>query len=171
MLFRSAAKWADIIVTTGGASVGDHDLVRPALLDAGGEIDFWKVRMRPGKPLMAGRLGQSLCLGLPGNPVSAFVTATLFLLPLVRHLTGDPAPLPPARMMKLGSGLPATTVRAQYLRARIDGDAVTPLNDQDSAALFAMAHANALIERMGDAPALTAGSDVRVILWPDQGLA
>ena len=87
----------DIIVTTGGASVGDHDLVRPALIDAGATIDFWKIAMRPGKPLMAGRLGKAVALGLPGNPVSAFVTVTLFLKPLAvgpRHPSSPCAPSP-----------------------------------------------------------------------------
>ena len=92
--FESAAQ-ADIIVSTGGASVGDHDLVRPAFAKAGGALDFWKIRMRPGKPLMAGTLGDALFLGLPGNPVSAFVTGTLFMAPLVRHLGGAANPLPP----------------------------------------------------------------------------
>src|SRR3546814_13123061 len=94
--FRRAST-ADIIVTTGGASVGDHDLVKPALEMAGGTVDFWRIALRPGKPLMAGRNGQELFLGLPGNPVSAFVTAILFLLTLFRHMCGPRAPLPQPR--------------------------------------------------------------------------
>src|SRR3546814_3826296 len=90
--FRRAST-ADIIVTTGGASVGDHDLVKPAFEMAGGTVDFWRIALRPGKPLMAGRNGQALFLGLPGNPVSAFVTALLFVLPLVRHMSGASDPL------------------------------------------------------------------------------
>ena len=101
---------ADIIVSTGGASVGDHDLVRPAFLQAGGTLDFWKIRMRPGKPLMAGKLGNALFLGLPGNPVSAFVTATLFLLPLVRHISGAHDPLPLTSDATLASALPQTGI-------------------------------------------------------------
>jgi molybdopterin biosynthesis enzyme len=96
----------DIVVTTGGASVGDHDLVKPALEAAGGSIDFWKIRMRPGKPLIAGTLGKALFLGLPGNPVSAYVTATLFLLPLVRSMAGCPDPRPKMRRAVLGAAMP-----------------------------------------------------------------
>ncbi len=91
--FRACAG-SDIIVTSGGASVGDHDLVQQALRNVGAEIDFWKVAMRPGKPVMAGQLGGAIVLGLPGNPSSAFVTAFLFLLPLIRHLAGSKSPLP-----------------------------------------------------------------------------
>lgn len=91
--FRALAD-QDIIVTTGGASVGDHDLIVPALKAAGGEIVFWKIAMRPGKPVIAGRLGAAVTLGLPGNPVSAFVTAMLYLRPLIAHLCGASAPLP-----------------------------------------------------------------------------
>ncbi len=87
----------DLLVTTGGASVGDHDLVRPALEAAGAAIDFWKIALRPGKPMMAGRLGNTAVLGLPGNPVSAFVTAVLFVRPLVAHLAGAADPLPRTR--------------------------------------------------------------------------
>ena len=92
---KELARHHDVIVTVGGASVGDHDHVRSALEDAGGRLDFWKVAMRPGKPLIAGTIGNALLLGLPGNPGSAFATATLFLLPLVRHLAG--AARPPAQ--------------------------------------------------------------------------
>lgn len=160
------ASSADIVVTTGGASVGEHDLVRPAFEGAGGNVDFWKIRMRPGKPLMAGRIGEALFLGLPGNPVSAFVTATLFLLPLARHLSGDPAPLPVEVQARLGADLPATHVRAEYLRARLQDGVATPLGDQDSAGTRALAAANALILRMGDAPPLPAGSLVTAIPLP-----
>ena len=100
---------ADVVVTTGGASVGDHDLVRPALEAAGGTIDFWRVALRPGKPMMAGRLGDAIVLGLPGNPVSAFVTAQLFLRPLVATLAGAADPHPPTFTETLGEALPANS--------------------------------------------------------------
>ena len=152
-----------MIVTTGGASVGDHDLVRPALAEAGAALDFWRVAMRPGKPLMAGRLGDAIVLGLPGNPVSAFVTARLFLLPLVAHLAGDPDPLPRAVPMPIATALPATGSRAEYLRARIAGGMAHPLDGQDSAALVSLAAADALIVRPARSPAVSSGESVDIL--------
>lgn len=150
------AKMADIILSTGGASVGDHDLVRPAFTQAGGSLDFWKIRMRPGKPLMAGKLGHSVFLGLPGNPVSAFVTAMLFLLPLARHMGGAASPLPVLASARLAAPLPATGERDDYLRAfRAEGGIVS-VTSQDSAATAAMARADCLIlRRAHSAPAKT----------------
>lgn len=164
----------DIIVSTGGASVGDHDLMRPALEAAGGEIAFWRIRMRPGKPLICGRLGGALFLGLPGNPVSACVTAHLFLLPLVRALAGCPAPLPAVRRAVLAAALPPVGGRDDYARAILDtatedaqpsgtaADAprVQALAQQDSAATFALAQADGLIRRPAESPALPAGASV-----------
>lgn len=164
------AATADIIVTSGGASVGDHDLVRPALEAAGGAIDFWRIAMRPGKPLIVGRLGDALFLGLPGNPVSALVTSTLFLLPLIRHLAGAADPLPRARMLTLREDLPAVGKRAEYLRARADEDGVTSLAFQDSAAMHAAALANALIVRPVGAPPAAVGERVPVLDWTALGL-
>lgn len=161
--FRTAATHAHIIVSTGGASVGDHDLVAPAILAAGGTIDFWKVAMRPGKPLMAGRLGETIFLGLPGNPVSAFVTATLFLLPLIRRMMGAPDPLPFAMAARTAIALPAGDSRAEYLRARMERGEVVRLLDRDSAELRGLADANVLVERPAAAAAATAGEQVRVI--------
>lgn len=154
---------ADIFVSTGGASVGDHDVVRPAFLQAGGSIDFWKIRMRPGKPLMAGRLDKALFLGLPGNPVSAFVTASLFLLPLVRHLGGCSAPFPQSLRAPLASALPATGERDDYLRAYRSEDGVVSVTSQDSAATWALAHADCLIVRPASAPSAQAGEDVTIL--------
>lgn len=151
----------DIIVSTGGASVGDHDLVKPALEAAGGAIDFWKIRMRPGKPLICGRLGKAVFLGLPGNPVSAYVTAHLFLLPLVRHMAGCPAPLPEARKAELGADMPATGGRDDYARARTDEQGcVAPLAQQDSAATLGLAQADGLILRPANSAAAKAGERV-----------
>ncbi|MGW8203408.1 molybdopterin molybdotransferase MoeA [Sphingomonas bisphenolicum] len=158
------ARTADIIVSTGGASVGDHDLVRPAFIKAGGALDFWKINMRPGKPLMAGRIGDTLFLGLPGNPVSAFVTATLFLLPLVRHLGGARDPLPPMSDAPLASPLPATGDRDDYLRAWRGQDGIVSVTSQDSAATAAMAKADCLILRPAGSPAAAPGD--RVVILP-----
>ncbi|UAK25326.1 molybdopterin molybdotransferase MoeA [Sphingomonas nostoxanthinifaciens] len=161
--FRAAADCADIVVTTGGASVGDHDLVRPALIEAGATIDFWRVAMRPGKPVLAGRLGDAVVLGLPGNPVSAFVTAQLFLLPLVAHLAGCPDPLPAFGRARLAAGLPAVGERTDFLRGRIDGDMVHPLVGQDSAALAMLAQADALIVRPGRIGPAAVGDPVDIL--------
>lgn len=148
--FRESA--ADIIVTTGGASVGDHDLVRPALAEAGATLDFWRIRMRPGKPLLAGKLGETIVLGLPGNPVSAFVTAHLFLLPLIARLGGAGDPIPLTEPARLAGPLPQVGNRDDYLRATFVAGRVTPLANQDSAALATLAQANALIVRPAGAP-------------------
>ena len=150
---------ADILVTTGGASVGDHDLVRPALVAAGAEIDFWRIAMKPGKPLMAGRLGSTVALGLPGNPVSAFVTASLFLAPLVAALSGAARPAPAPLPGVLGGDLPATANRAEYVRATLVAGRLVPGATHDSAAMRALARADALIVREAYAkPALTGES-------------
>lgn len=154
---------ADIIVTTGGASVGDHDLVLPALKKAGASIDFWKVAMKPGKPVMIGTLGNAIVLGLPGNPVSAFVTATLFLRPLIAHLLGATDPIPPTTTARLDAPLPRSGSRAEYLRGRWRNGAIIPITSQDSAALLALAQAEALIVRDIYAPPLASGDPVQII--------
>lgn len=157
----SLAEGADLIVTIGGASVGDHDLVGRA---AGLEHSFWKIAMRPGKPLMAGRLNGTPMLGLPGNPVSAIVCGHLFLLPMVRAMLGDPAPAPHARQARLGVDLPANGPRAHYMRARLsprDGlPEIAPFDRQDSALLSILGQADALLIRPVDAPACRAGDTV-----------
>ncbi|NJC33797.1 molybdopterin molybdotransferase [Sphingomonas jejuensis] len=157
---------ADILVTTGGASVGDHDLVRPAMVAAGARIDFWRVAMRPGKPLIVGERGGCVILGLPGNPVSAYVTARLFVLPLVAMLGGADAAdaFPQTRALPLGTALGANDGRTDHLRARLVDGAVLPVGPNDSAALKGLAAADALIVRAPHAPALVAGDLVDVIL-------
>ncbi|WP_313807322.1 molybdopterin molybdotransferase MoeA [Sphingobium sp.] len=157
------ARDADIIVSTGGASVGDHDIVRPAFARAGGSLDFWKIRMRPGKPLMAGTLGPAIFLGLPGNPVSAFVTATLFLLPLVRHLMGAASPLPRTTTATLATPLIATGERDDYLRAFRAETGIVSLTSQDSAATAAMAIADCLILRPSGSPPAATGDPVTIL--------
>ncbi len=160
--FRSVE--ADLLVTTGGASVGDHDLVRPALLAAGGEIDFWRIALRPGKPMMAGRLGMALVLGLPGNPVSAFVTATLFVRPLIAHLAGAADPLPVTTHALLGEDLPANGGRTDYLRARLEDGRAYASTIQDSSMLLTLARSTCLILRPAHAPAARAGESAEILV-------
>lgn len=154
---------ADIIVTTGGASVGDHDLVLPALEKAGAHIDFWKVAMKPGKPIMIGTLGDTIVIGLPGNPVSAFVTALLFLRPLVAHLLGAADPIASPVAARLGAPIRGTGKRAEYLRGYWANGLIYPVSSQDSASLSALCQADALIVRGVDAPAIAAGDRVDII--------
>ena len=158
-----AAARADIIVTTGGASVGDHDFVRPALEAAGGEIDFWRVAIRPGKPMLAGRLGDAMVLGLPGNPVSAFVTATLFLRPLIAAMAGAMHPLPVPLAVTLADALPANDHRQDYLRGTISDGRVSVAATQDSSMLATLARATCLVIRPPHAPAALAGETVQIL--------
>ncbi|WP_447754970.1 molybdopterin molybdotransferase MoeA [Sphingopyxis fribergensis] len=156
-VLKELARRHDVIVTVGGASVGDHDHVRGALEDAGGRLDFWRIAMRPGKPLIAGTLGDAILLGLPGNPSSAFVTATLFLLPLVRHLAGARDPFPATHKAPLAAPLPAGGGRRDYLRARLADGQLTPFLGQESGLTLPLASANALLIREIGAPARDAG--------------
>jgi len=155
---------ADLIVTIGGASVGDHDLVGKV---AGLEHSFWKLALRPGKPLMAGRLNGVPMLGLPGNPVSAIVCGHLFLMPMVRAMLGDPAPLPQSRKARLTIDLPDNGPRAHYMRARLtptDGlPDIAPFDRQDSALLSILGQADALLIRPINAPACRAGDTVHYL--------
>lgn len=159
---RSAADH-DLLVTVGGASVGDHDLVRPALLAAGAELDFWRVAMQPGKPLMAGRLDHALVCGLPGNPVSAFVCARLFLLPLLRSMGGDPAPHDIYAEAPTLVDLPANGVRRHFMRSRLTAAGITPATSQDSSLMGVLAASNALLIRPEHAGAVRAGTPVPVL--------
>jgi len=154
---------ADILVTTGGVSVGDHDLVRPALEAADATLDFWKVAIRPGKPMMAGRMRDTIVLGLPGNPVSAFVTATVFLRPLIAHLSGASDPLPRTAAAILGEPLPANGPRADYLRAAHRDGRVVATAIQDSSMLRTLARADCLIVRQPHAPAAAPGDSVEIL--------
>jgi molybdopterin molybdotransferase len=154
---------ADIIVTTGGASVGDHDLVRPALEAAGGEVDFWRIAIRPGKPMLAGRLGEAIVLGLPGNPVSAFVTATLFLRPLIAAMAGAADPLPRMLRAELVEPLPANDHRQDYLRGTLVDGRVSAAAMQDSSMLATLARATCLIVRPPHAPAAAIGDTVDIL--------
>lgn len=157
------ARDADLVITTGGASVGDHDLIRPALDAIGANVGFWRVAIKPGKPIMVATRGKQVLLGLPGNPVSAFVTATLFALPIVRALLGAAAPTPRYEHAICAAPLPATGKRAEFLRARFGPDGIEPVKVQDSGALRPLAAADVLICRDVMAPALNAGEMVRII--------
>ena len=160
---RGARQWgADILVTCGGASVGEHDLVQKALKQEGLDLNFWRVALRPGRPMMHGRLGPMQVLGLPGNPVSAYVCAFLFLIPLIRRLAGraDGERVPePAR---LGCPLKANDEREDYMRATLtqgpEGLVATPLPDQDSSLMAPLSAADCLLIRPPNAPQADAGS-------------
>jgi molybdopterin molybdotransferase len=161
------AAGADVIVTIGGASVGDHDLVGKVAADLGMERAFWKIAMRPGKPLMAGRLGGAVMLGLPGNPVSAFVCGHLFMLPLLAAMQGLPGEVATQRAVLAGD-LPANGPRAHYMRAGLEpGDGalprITPFESQDSARLRLLAEAAALLVRPEEDGPRSAGSVVEYI--------
>jgi molybdopterin molybdotransferase len=153
----------DIIISIGGASVGDHDLVRPAFEAAGAQLDFWRIAMRPGKPVMAGMLEGAVVLGLPGNPVSAYVTAMLLLLPLVAHLSGSVSPLPARIEAKLATALPANGNRKDHIRAVLHGSIALPNGSNDSSMLAALSASNILIIREINAPGAAIGDIVECI--------
>ena len=165
----------DLLVTTGGASVGDHDLVISGLQTRGLVVDFWQIAMRPGKPLLFGNLGAVPALGLPGNPVSAMVCAILFLVPALARLSGLPAAPPPPTTALLGAPVRQNDQRADHLRATVGTDAqgrlvVTPFPVQDSAMLRRLATADALILRPSHAPALPTGAEVPIVRLDSLGL-
>ena len=158
---------ADVLVTLGGASVGDHDLVQQALTDAGMELGFWRIAMRPGKPLMFGRIGAMLALGLPGNPTSSAVCGLLFLAPLLRALAGDAqAGADFSEPARLAVDLPANGVRQDFMRATLAFDGgwiAAPLPNQDSSLVRTLANAHGLIIRAPHAAPARAGEACRVL--------
>ena len=164
---RARQAGADVLVTAGGASVGEYDLVQQALTSLGLELAFWKVALRPGKPLLHGRLDAMRVLGVPGNPVSAFVCAFLFLVPLIRRLAGRTDLVPEPESAMLGIDLPANDERQDYLRATLtlrDGQMVAkPFPMQDSSMVEPLAKADCLIIRAPYAPAAAAGSACHVV--------
>jgi molybdopterin molybdotransferase len=162
------AAGADLLVTTGGASVGEHDLVRDALGQTGLTLDFWTVAMRPGKPLMVGRYGSVLMIGLPGNPVSTLVCGLLFVKPAIERLLGLEAPEEPTQRARLKAKLSANDRRQDYLRARmtraVDGTfEVEPFRVQDSSMMSALAAADCLVIRKPHAPEAATGEWVEII--------
>jgi molybdopterin molybdotransferase len=160
---REVRAWgADVLVTSGGASVGEHDLVQRALKAEGLTLSFWRVALRPGRPMLHGRLGPMHVLGVPGNPVSAYVCAFLFLAPLIARLSGRADAVHVRRPAILGRDLRANDAREDYLRATLrdgpDGLVATPLPDQDSSLMAPLARADCLVIREPNAPAASSGS-------------
>ena len=165
----------DMLVTTGGASVGEHDLIQQALGGEGFALGFWKIAMRPGKPLIWGRLGRTPVLGLPGNPVSALVCGVVFLIPAIATLSGLPGAPPPTRRVVTAVPLAENDRRADHLRATVAFDdagrmVATPSGVQDSSMLATLARADALVLRAPFAPALAAGAEVEAILLAELGV-
>lgn len=158
----------DLLLTTGGASVGDHDLVQEVLGQQGFELDFWKIAMRPGKPLIFGRIGATPVLGLPGNPVSGLVCSTVFLRPALAVMLGLDTPGDGPEQATLARDLPENDERQDYLRARLSREAdgrllARPFDRQDSSMMANMAHADCLVVRPPHAPAAKAGDSVEII--------
>jgi molybdopterin molybdotransferase len=164
---KARERGADILLTTGGASVGEYDLVQSAFAQEGMALSFWKVAMRPGRPLMHGRLGPMAVLGLPGNPVSSYVCAFLFLVPLIRRLCGRSDLVTPAESVRLGCDLPENDERADYLRAALtdesDGLVATPFPVQDSSMMTPLAKADCLVIREPPAPPAKAGGPCTIM--------
>lgn len=172
--FAKAAD-ADVIVTSGGASVGDHDLIRPALEAWGAKLDFWKVAIKPGKPILVatreGTQGRQIVVGLPGNPVSSHVTAYHFLLPLLRSMSGAADPVSRRVRVRAGTPLRANGARREFLRAFWDGEFAVPHTVQDSGALASLAASNVLIDRPSHAPGVERGEEVWAFLLENGGIA
>ena len=169
---RARAAGADVLVTTGGASVGDYDLVQKAFAAEGMTLSFWKVAMRPGRPLMHGRIGEMHVLGLPGNPVSAFVCGLLFLVPLLRTLSGRSDVSLPTESAVLGASQPANDERADFLRATLKRNGggqlvATPFPTQDSSMVGVLAKADCLVIREPYALPAEAGSACAIVRIPD----
>ncbi|MEH6644273.1 molybdopterin molybdotransferase MoeA [Sulfitobacter sp.] len=157
------AQGADLIITIGGASVGDHDLVAPVAAELGMQQSFYKVAMRPGKPLMAGRLENTAMVGLPGNPVSAMVCGCIFVAPMIRAMLGLGQQPAPERLMPLAADIPANGPREHYMRANLVNGMVTAASRQDSSLLSVLATASALMVRPPNDPAQPTGAMVRII--------
>jgi molybdopterin molybdotransferase len=169
---RASEIGADILVTTGGASVGDHDLVKKALEAEGVAIAFWKIAMRPGKPMMHGRLGRMRVIGVPGNPVSSYVCTLLFVVPLIRALTGRKVISHSREQAVLGRDVGPNDMREDYMRATLEERAgglpvATPVSRQDSSLLAYLARAHALVIRAPFAPEAKAGSACEILRLPE----
>jgi len=158
-----ALEGTDLLVTIGGVSIGRYDLVRPALEAAGAQLDFWKVQIKPGKPLVYGRRGDTRILGLPGNPVSAQLTFGLFGLPLLRALQGQRDPVPPFESARLIGELRQRPGRMGFYRARWSPAGVTPVDNQASGNVLSLAYADALIAVPADSEGYDAGAVVDIL--------
>lgn len=168
---HARAAGADLLISTGGASVGDHDVVREALQSEGVEMAFWRIALRPGKPMMHGRLGPMRVLGLPGNPASSYICAFLFMVPLIRALSGRTHIHHTLQAAELGRDLPVNDHRQEYLRARLtmredDMAVATPVDLQDSSLLGHLSAAGALIVRPPHAPPAFAGERCAILRLP-----
>ncbi len=168
----AGARGADLLITTGGVSVGEHDLVRSVLGDAGMALDFWRIAMRPGKPLLFGRIGDTPVLGLPGNPVSSLICAIIFMLPALDRMLGVEADTRPRHTARLAVPLGENDQREDYLRATLSFDdegrpRATPFSRQDSSMVSRLAQADCLIIRAPHAPAAEAGDVVEILPLPE----
>ena len=168
--FDEALRTCDVLVTIGGVSVGEHDVVKEALEACGVRLDFWRVAIKPGKPLAVGKRGTAIVLGLPGNPVSAMVTFALFGVPLLRAMQGDRAALPRATRMKLAAPAAHKTGRLELARARVSREGVTLLPNQASGAIVGLCRADVLASIPADVERLDAGADVDVFSLAELGL-
>ena len=164
---RGALRHCDLLLTVGGVSVGEHDLVRAALARVGAELEFWKVQIRPGKPLAFGRFGQTLILGLPGNPVSAQITFALFGMPLLRAMQGDRQPLPTRGRARLQNALRQSPGRTGFYRAQLQGELAITASNQASGSAASLAHADALVILPPESSGLAAGDSVELIRLAD----
>ena len=166
----AGARGADLLVTTGGVSVGEHDLVHSVLSEAGLELDFWRIAMRPGKPLLFGRIGDTPVLGLPGNPVSSLICAIVFMVPALDRMQGVATVARPRHTVRLAVPLRQNDEREDYLRATLSYDGeprVTPFSRQDSSMVSRLAQADCLIVRAPHAPPADAGETVEILPLPE----
>jgi len=166
----AGARGADLLVTTGGVSVGEHDLVHSVLSEAGLELDFWRIAMRPGKPLLFGRIGDTPVLGLPGNPVSSLICAIVFMVPALDRMQGVATAARPRHTVRLAVPLRQNDEREDYLRAILSYDGeprVTPFSRQDSSMVSRLAQADCLIVRAPHAPPADAGETVEILPLPE----
>jgi molybdopterin molybdotransferase len=163
LAFRALLANCDLLVTVGGVSVGDHDVVRPALVAAGAELEFWKVAIKPGKPLTFGRADRTLILGLPGNPVSAQLTFALFGMPLLRALSGDEKPLPESTRVVLAHEITQKPGRLGIYRARLEGQKARLHDNQASGSSLSLAQADALVFVPKETATCPAGSELEAV--------
>jgi len=168
--FDEALGSCDVLVTIGGVSVGEHDVVKEALEACGVRLDFWRVAIKPGKPLAVGKRGKAIVLGLPGNPVSAMVTFALFGVPLLRAMQGDRAALPRPSRMKLAAAAAHKTGRLELARARLSKEGVTILPNQASGAIVGLCRADVLASIPADVERLDAGAEIDVFSLAELGL-